>query len=159
MYPFPAVVGLFASTPPAMEVLPPSSPLSSDLSTVPSSPLSSANSRSPSPPDGYPTPPSSGPSEHVIASKVRKALHDAEDSERAMPPPKRQRIPKSKELKTEYLDLNELNEIDSEEHHKIENEKIKRLTEVLLTKRKIVVIAGAGISVSAGSTSRPFWNP
>lgn len=58
---------------------------------------------------------------------------------------------KTRELKTEYLDLQRLIESDDEEHHKIQDAKLTRLMEVLRTKRKIVVIAGAGISVSAGS--------
>jgi NAD-dependent histone deacetylase SIR2 len=76
------------------------------------------------------------------------------------PPMKRQRIMKTKELKTEYLNLKLLNETNDELHHKAHDAKLKKLTEVLRTKRKIVVIAGAGISVSAGSMftfSFFFW--
>ncbi len=51
---------------------------------------------------------------------------------------------------TEYLDLRKLNDSDDTEHHKIQDGKLKRLMEALRSKRKIVVIAGAGISVSAG---------
>lgn len=60
---------------------------------------------------------------------------------------------KPKELKTEYLDLGILNESPDVEACKYEDQKLRRLTEVLRSKRKIVVIAGAGISVSAGSMS------
>jgi NAD-dependent histone deacetylase SIR2 len=58
---------------------------------------------------------------------------------------------KRKELKTEYLDLSTLHESPDVQIHKDEDHKLKRLTEALRSKRKIVVIAGAGISVSAGS--------
>jgi NAD-dependent histone deacetylase SIR2 len=58
---------------------------------------------------------------------------------------------KPKELKTEYLDLGALSDSKDEDHHKAQDSKLKKLMEVLRTKRKIVVIAGAGISVSAGS--------
>jgi hypothetical protein len=67
------------------------------------------------------------------------------------PPAKRQRIMKTKEFKTEYLNLQMLSESDDDAHHKVHGGKLKKLMEVLRTKRKIVVIAGAGISVSAGS--------
>jgi NAD-dependent histone deacetylase SIR2 len=59
---------------------------------------------------------------------------------------------KPRELRTEHLDLHTLNESSDEALHKTENPKLKRLIEGLRSKRKIVVIAGAGISVSAGST-------
>lgn len=81
---------------------------------------------------------------------VKTKKREAQDCDN-QPPAKKQRIVKPKELKTEYLDLNELNDSDSQEHHKVQDEKVKKLLEVLRTKRKIVVIAGAGISVSAGS--------
>jgi NAD-dependent histone deacetylase SIR2 len=58
---------------------------------------------------------------------------------------------KPKELKTEYLNLSALNESDDEDVHKAHDGKLKKLMEVLRTKKKIVFIAGAGISVSAGS--------
>jgi NAD-dependent histone deacetylase SIR2 len=58
---------------------------------------------------------------------------------------------KPRELKTEQLDLRRLNESDDDEHHKIQDGKLRKLMEALRSKRKIVVIAGAGISVSAGS--------
>ncbi len=58
---------------------------------------------------------------------------------------------KPRELKTEHLDLRRLNDSNDDEHHKIQDGKLKKLMEALRSKRKIVVIAGAGISVSAGS--------
>jgi NAD-dependent histone deacetylase SIR2 len=63
---------------------------------------------------------------------------------------------KPKDMKTEYLNLQALYESDSDEHHKTEDAKLKKLMEILRSKRKIVVIAGAGISVSAGSMSPPL---
>ncbi|KAE9376899.1 DHS-like NAD/FAD-binding domain-containing protein, partial [Stipitochalara longipes BDJ] len=57
---------------------------------------------------------------------------------------------KQRELKTEHLDLRRLNDSDDDEHHKIQDAKLRKLMEALRSKRKIVVIAGAGISVSAG---------
>jgi hypothetical protein len=59
------------------------------------------------------------------------------------PPAKRRRI--SKERSTEYLDLR------SSEVKPEQQEQLDRLLQVLHIRQKIVVIAGAGISVSAGS--------
>ncbi|KAF3764969.1 DHS-like NAD/FAD-binding domain-containing protein, partial [Cryphonectria parasitica EP155] len=58
------------------------------------------------------------------------------------PPAKRRRIAQRKPRTTEYLDLE--NRDEAGEAH------LDRLLHVLRTKKKIVVIAGAGISVSAG---------
>ena len=66
------------------------------------------------------------------------------DRERA-PPAKRRRI--SKERSTEYLDLRS-GELDPEQQAELD-----RMLHVLHTRQKIVVVAGAGISVSAGSES------
>jgi NAD-dependent histone deacetylase SIR2 len=55
------------------------------------------------------------------------------------------------ELKTDYLDLRILNNCSDETIQNSEYQKLERLMEVLRSKRKIVIIAGAGISVSAGS--------
>ncbi|CZR60876.1 related to NAD-dependent histone deacetylases [Phialocephala subalpina] len=114
-----------------------------------SSPLSSVASRSPTPPGDYPSPPCSNASEREVPSSSRDAQEDVPDRE-GPPPAKRQKTMKARELKTEYLDLQRLIESDDEEHHKTHDAKLTRLMEVLRTKRKIVVIAGAGISVSAG---------
>ena len=63
-----------------------------------------------------------------------------------LPPAKRRRIAPPKERTTEYLDLmkpeDELTDQDRGQ--------LKRLIDTLRKKKKIVVIAGAGISVSAG---------
>lgn len=69
----------------------------------------------------------------------------------APPPKKKRKITPQKELKTEYLDLRAMKASLDEADRKAEDAKLKKLAEVLRTKRKIVVIAGAGISVSAGS--------
>ena len=123
--------------------IPSSSPLSS--------PLSSIGSRSPSLPADYPSPVSSNVSETGLSqSQKRASPEDVIDGD-DQPPTKKQKIAKAKELKTEYLDLSALNESSNETDHKLNDQKLRRLTEVLRSKRKIVVIAGAGISVSAGS--------
>lgn len=116
--------------------------------SLPSSPLSSVASRSPSPPADYPSPLSSNSSDSG-SSKKRDAPESTPDSD--APPPKKQKVTKPKELKTQHLDLRALNESSDEEFYRVESHKLERLMEVLRSKRKIVVIAGAGISVSAGS--------
>jgi NAD-dependent histone deacetylase SIR2 len=64
------------------------------------------------------------------------------------PPAKRRRI--SKERTTEHLDLRG-ESIDPDQQDQLD-----RLLHVLHKRQKIVVIAGAGISVSAGSECIPF---
>jgi hypothetical protein len=58
---------------------------------------------------------------------------------------------KPRELKTEYLDLCALGNSSDEVQHKAQEATLKKLVDTLRLKRKIVVVAGAGISVSAGS--------
>jgi NAD-dependent histone deacetylase SIR2 len=116
-----------------------------------SSPLSSVASRSPSPPLDYPSPPSSNVSDKGSSSPVRDAADSAPERD-GPPAAKRRKIAAPEELKTEYLDLRALNESVDDAHHKSQDEKLEKLVKVLRSKRKIVVIAGAGISVSAGST-------
>lgn len=124
-----------------------------DSSSPLSSPLSSVASRSPSLPLDYPSPPSSSVSEAGIPSQKNNARDSSADRD-GPPPAKKQRIMKLKEeRKTEYLDLSALNESSDEAEYKREEQKLKTLMEALRGKKKIVVIAGAGISVSAGSTS------
>lgn len=53
-----------------------------------------------------------------------------------------------RERKTEYLDL------DKTGDEGYQDELLARLTKVLRKKKRIVIIAGAGISVSAGSMSK-----
>ena len=113
----------------------------------PSSPLSSVGSRSPSLPADYPSPPSSRASDS--GSQKRAAQESTPDSD--SPPAKKQKHLQPKELKTEHLDLRALNESHDESFHATEILKLEKLLQILRNKRKIVVIAGAGISVSAGS--------
>lgn len=119
----------------------------------PSSPLTSLGSRSPSPPD-YPSPPSSSSqSERDPQSSTPDA--SLNDTTRDGPPPaKKRKIAEPKERKTEYLNLEALDggSDQSDPHH----QQLKELVNALRKKRKIVVIAGAGISVSAGSMLRPI---
>lgn len=61
------------------------------------------------------------------------------------PPAKRRKIAEKKPRTTEYIDLDNRDEAAEA--------KLDRLLHVLRRKKKIVVIAGAGISVSAGSES------
>ncbi len=97
----------------------------------------------------YPTPPSPPSSDNTgipTAARVRD-FHDHD----APPPAKRQRTMKSRDMRTEYLDLGVLSDSDDEAHDHAQDEKLKKLMTALRTKRKIVIIAGAGISVAAGS--------
>lgn len=105
------------------------SDLSSALSSIPSSPLSSPPS-SPILPPGWHnlTPP---PSQH------------AGDE---MPPARKRRKIEPKVRTTQYLDLNS----DTAQSEYDRSEALDTLMKALRNRRKIVVIAGAGISVSAG---------
>ncbi|CAG8950545.1 hypothetical protein HYFRA_00002752 [Hymenoscyphus fraxineus] len=124
-----------------------SSPLSSVRSSQLSSPLSSVASRSPTPPVDYPSPPLSN--EDSVMSPARDPDHAPERE--GPPPAKRRKIATlPKDEKTQYLDLIDLGDSDDDSHHKSQDAKLEKLMQVLRTKRKIVVIAGAGISVSAG---------
>ena len=128
-----------------------SSPLSSPRSSQLSSPLSSAGSRSPTPPVDYPSPSSShGAEASLLTEGTKRSAPRREGDE---PQSKRIRTEKWKgeERTTDYLNLAALNESSDAADHKLQDAKLKKLTEVLRSKRKIVVIAGAGISVSAGS--------
>jgi len=65
-----------------------------------------------------------------------------------LPPAKRRRISKEpKERTTEYLDLR------SGDVNPDQQEELDRVMHILHKRQKIVVIAGAGMSVSAGSKS------
>lgn len=63
-------------------------------------------------------------------------------------PAKRRRVTETMPRETKYLDLYEEN-LDTPN-----TDELERLVKALRTKKKIVVVAGAGISVSAGSESR-----
>ena len=135
----------------------PSSPLSSPPSSVLSSPLSSP-ANSPSPPPEMPPPrshfrihlpsPPSSQSTSQSGSPAPDGTDSSIMSDKDSPPPtKRRRI--SKERTTGYLDLRR-REVDPEQQPALD-----RLLKVLTKSQKVVVIAGAGISVSAGSKTSP----
>ncbi|KAF7950957.1 uncharacterized protein EAE97_002509 [Botrytis byssoidea] len=122
-----------------------SSPLSSPLSSI----GTISEPSSPSPAVDYPSPPCSS----VPDTRVPSEAGDAPDCD-GPPPAKRRKMtqPKSTEPKprtTEYLDLRHFGEGSSEQIAQ-QDAQMKRLVRVLRGKRKIVVVAGAGISVSAG---------
>ncbi|KAH7328967.1 DHS-like NAD/FAD-binding domain-containing protein [Stachybotrys elegans] len=132
-----------------------SSPLS-NLSKTPSPPPRSSFTRHPVPnsAERYPTPTStssgtSSPRKHdelVIESSIN--VHPLDMTDRDGPPPAKRRktAPAPKERTTEYLDLTKANDDFDEE----DTRQMDRLVTALRKKKKIVVIAGAGISVSAG---------
>lgn len=102
------------------------SDLSSDLSSVPSSPIA--------PPDFYPTPtPSQDPEAPANA---------AED----MPPARKRRKVEPKPRITQHLDLTS----DASQSCYDQQNSLELLLKTLRKRRKIVVVAGAGISVAAG---------
>jgi len=117
--------------------------LSSDLSSIgslspPLSPL----------PQCYPSPASSqeflGPSTSHSPGGSAPDMVDVD----GQPPAKKRKIAEPKPRTTEYLDLTSL----SEEYAPSQKNQLDLLLKVLRKRRKIVVVAGAGISVSAGST-------
>ena len=128
-----------------------SSPLSSLPSSRSSSPLSWPSS-SPSPPpemrraNPYPSPPASQTTSHRNSPTPDGMDASATTDKDGPPPAKRRRT--SKERTTEYLDLRDADvQLDQQPQ-------LDRLLHVLHKRRKIVVITGAGISVSAGSKLR-----
>ncbi len=142
-----------------MEFTATESELSSPLSSVPSSDLSDSEvsflSRSPTPPadihcsftskDAYISPSSSRRS----STKTSPAPEDmpsppSSSNDEDQRPRKRRKTSEPKERKAAYLDLS------TPEVAEAELPQLQRLLKVLHKKRKIVVIAGAGISVSAG---------
>ncbi|ELR09790.1 hypothetical protein VC83_01145 [Pseudogymnoascus destructans] len=128
-----------------MDDMPGMSPPPSPLESLVSSPLS-MRSRSPTPPYEYPSPRSSQPS----GSRSSSTAPDMQDEAEGPPPAKKRKLAQPKERTTEYLDLHILDESTDPEKLANDDMQLQRLLKVLRTKRKIVVIAGAGISVSAG---------
>ena len=109
------------------------SDFSSDLSSVPSSPpmpyLSPASSQEPD-------------NATLLIHHAKRSLGDAD-----IPPARKRRRVEPKPRTTEKLDLT-----DPETMYTAESKaQLDRLLKVLRKRRKIVVIAGAGISVAAGS--------
>ena len=114
----------------------------SDVSSRASSPLSSLQSRTPSPASLFPSPPLSQNSSNDASPAPDSRSGSQDDNQR---PKKRRRISTPRPRVTQYLDVR------SEDICSEQSEQLMKLRKVLEKKRKIVVIAGAGISVSAGS--------
>lgn len=123
-------------------------------------------SQSPEPPFAfdYPSPPSDTLTELSTPSKSRGtslsldgAAENLGREERDGPPPaKKRKITTPKPRTTEILDLN-LYGLQREGYDQDNEElQVRRLTRALRNKKKIVVIAGAGISVEAGSKYLQF---
>ncbi|ETS87655.1 hypothetical protein PFICI_01483 [Pestalotiopsis fici W106-1] len=118
---------------------PPSDPPTSPLSELSKSPSLSPTSRYVSPPSTLPSG-SASPmkmSEPVVKDSICVNTEGAR-------PAKRRKIEK-KPRTTEYLDLRA-----GYDHNEDDEDLVNRLTSTLRQKKKIVIIAGAGISVSAG---------
>ncbi|KAH8737307.1 DHS-like NAD/FAD-binding domain-containing protein [Ilyonectria robusta] len=137
-----------------------SSPVSAQTDSAFSSPLSNL-SKTPSLPSSpvmtdptsrYPSPTSTAGSgsqspvklgDPIFDDHLRRKLEFPADGP---PPAKRRKMTPPKERTTEYLDLTKPDSEFSLE----DNRRMERLVTALRKKKKIVVIAGAGISVSAG---------
>ena len=120
-----------------------------------SSPLSSAPSLSPAPPDFYPSPSSS--LQELLRTSSQESLSFSAPAAPAddCPPAKKRKIAEPKPRTTAYLDLRPVNGGAAGEVEDGQKPQLDLLLKVLRKKRKIVVIAGAGISVSAGSMCFP----
>ncbi|KAL5118286.1 hypothetical protein ACEQ8H_003796 [Pleosporales sp. CAS-2024a] len=129
----------------------PSSPVPSDASDSEVTMLS----RSPTPPSDteqqsfakprpYLSPSSSRPSSTKTSPAPEDMPSPPSSNDDGPPPRKKRKLADPKERTTEYLDLSGAH-VDQEQQVQLQ-----RLLNVLHKKRKIVVIAGAGISVSAG---------
>jgi len=117
-----------------------------------SSPLSSAPSLSPAPPDFYPSPSSSLQELLRTSSQESLSLPAPVAPADERPPAKKRKIAEPKPRTTAYLDLRPVNGAAAGDVGDGQKPQLDLLLKVLRKKRKIVVIAGAGISVSAGST-------
>ncbi|KAF7522567.1 hypothetical protein G7054_g12089 [Neopestalotiopsis clavispora] len=124
------------SDPPAS---PPSDPPTSPLSELSKSPSLSPTSRYVSPPSTVP----SGSASPMKMSEPAVKESICVNTEGARPA-KRRKIEK-KPRTTEYLDLRA-----GYDHNEDDEDLVNRLTSTLRQKKKIVIIAGAGISVSSG---------
>lgn len=114
--------------------------------------LSEVASQCPSPPPGYhqrfnwkylPTPSQESSRKGTPGPDESSAMSSDKDGP---PPRKRRRTSERAPRTTEYLDLR-----DSKVQDEEQQEQLDRLLNVLHKRQKIVVVAGAGISVSAGS--------
>ncbi|KAI1432593.1 DHS-like NAD/FAD-binding domain-containing protein [Xylaria sp. CBS 124048] len=124
---------------------PPSSPLSilSRSPTVsPCAPTPARSSRLPSPPQSLIYSGSASPMKS--SDLIEPEIHANPDG---APPPKRRRVERERKPRTtQYLDLSAA----ASESSELDGELLEHLTQALRKRKKIVVIAGAGISVSAG---------
>ncbi|KAL8709290.1 MAG: hypothetical protein Q9225_007470, partial [Loekoesia sp. 1 TL-2023] len=110
-----------------------------------SSDLSSIGSLSPPPPLDYPSPQSSQdqhPGDLEGQQICRKRSRDSDEHTSA----RKRRRAEPKPRKTEYLNL----QAQPDHHSSDQQSQLDTLLKVLRKKKKIVVVAGAGISVSAG---------
>ena len=119
---------------------------SSDSLTDLSSELSSIGSRSPTPPFSYPSPQSSQTCGPEVADPHPTTSRKRSRTTRDEPQRKKRRTEGQRPRTTEHLDLRSAHNAQSSE----QAESLNRLLHVLRKRRKIVVIAGAGISTSAG---------
>ena len=111
-----------------------------------SSELSSIGSLSPVP--DYPTPDSSQEQEAFESGSIKLSRKRGSDNEE-LPALKKRKKAEPKPRTTQPLNLaRDVDKVSVDQAHELE-----RLLQVLRKRRKIVVIAGAGISVSAGSKS------
>ena len=110
--------------------------LSSELSSV----------RSLSPMIDYPSPISSQDYENGLSRSQESTLKRAREEEK-LPPPKKRKTVQPKPRTTEHLNL----KIPWQSRAIDQQSQLDLLLKVLRKRRKVVVIAGAGISVSAGS--------
>ncbi|PHH58985.1 hypothetical protein CDD81_3973 [Ophiocordyceps australis] len=136
------------------------SPAASPLASLPSSPLSSL-SHTPSLPDSplaqpdaagrYPSPmsfsaSSDGPLPVQLGEAVAEKAELDAGGQDAPPRPKKRRLAAPRDRSTKHLNL-------VKDHHDLtcdDEFQMRRLVKALRNKKKIVVVAGAGISVSAG---------
>ncbi|KAJ4271820.1 hypothetical protein NW762_000526 [Fusarium torreyae] len=126
------------------------STLSSPLSNLSKTPSLPSSPDMPDPTKRYPSPSTTASGPHSPAKTCEsedESVIKVNDAPASGPPPaKKRRISPPKERTTEYLNL-----MKPEEELTTEDRcQIERLFTALRKKKKIVVIAGAGISVSAG---------
>ncbi|KAF4345577.1 NAD-dependent histone deacetylase [Fusarium beomiforme] len=128
------------------------STLSSPLSNLSRTPSLPSSSEMPDPTRRYPSPSTTASGPHSpdktcdLPSEDEIVAKPLGDSTSDLPPAKKRRISPPKERTTEYLDLMK----PEDELTAKDRGQLKRLIDTLRKKKKIVVIAGAGISVSAG---------
>lgn len=142
----------------SLSSLEPSLSFTESISSRDSSPLSSPAS-SPEPPPGlllrmrtmarvqipYPSPPSSQKTSQR-GSPVSDGMESGSNTDKDGPPPaKRRRLATKEDRTTEHLDLR-FSKVKVAQQPQLD-----RLLHVLEKRQKIIVVAGAGISVSAGS--------